>query len=105
MPTTIIPFTRAATLLEPATKRKSALTSERRKRSRVSSLNESETRLWKVCAEASRREAILELLVLAVLLLITLTVLTDCLVELQQQLKADAIGLAYPVGFVSNVQF
>ena len=86
MPTTIIPFTPAATLLESAEKRKSALTTRRTKRGRVSSLNEPETRLWKVCARASRREAIIELLVLAVLSLITLALLVDCFVELQQQL-------------------
>jgi hypothetical protein len=50
MPTRIIPFTPAATLFEPAEKRKSALTIQQTKRRRVSSLNESETRLWKVCA-------------------------------------------------------
>ena len=86
MPTTIIPFTPAETPFEPAEKRKSALTTRRTKRSRVSSLNEPETRLWKVCAQASRREAIIELLVLTVLILNTLALLVDCLVELQQQL-------------------
>jgi hypothetical protein len=84
MPTTIIPFTPGATLFEPAEKRKSALTTRPKKRSRVSSPNESETRLWKVCAQASRREAIIELLVLAALMLITLVLLVDCFVELQQ---------------------
>jgi hypothetical protein len=82
MPTTIIRFTPAKTLFEPAEKRKSALTTRRTKRSRVSSLNEPETRLWKVSAQASRREAIIELLVLAVLILITLALLVDCFVEL-----------------------
>jgi hypothetical protein len=86
MPTTIIPFTSARTLFEPAEKRKSTLTTRRTKRSRVSSLNQPETRLWKVCAQASRREAIIELLVLAVLIFITLVLLVDCLIELQQQL-------------------
>jgi len=86
MPATIIPFTPAATLFEPAEKRKSALTTRRTKHSRVSSLNEPETRLWKVCAQAFRREAMIELLVLAVLILIALAVLVDCFVELQQQL-------------------
>jgi hypothetical protein len=86
MPTTIIPFTSATTLFEPAEKRKSALTTRQIKRSRVSSLNEPETRLWKVCAQASRREAIIELFVLAVLIFITLVLLVDCLIELQQQL-------------------
>jgi hypothetical protein len=86
MPTTIIPFTPRATLFEPAEKGRSALTTRRTKRSRVSSLNEPETRLWKVCAQASRREAIIELLVLTVLILITLALLVDCFVELQQQL-------------------
>ena len=86
MPTTIIPFTPATTLFEPAERGKSALTSRRTKRSRVSSINEPETRLWKVCAQASRRGAIIELLVLAVLILITLALLVDCFVELQQQL-------------------
>ena len=86
MPTRIIPFTPATTLFEPAEKGRSALTTRRTKRSRVSSLNEPETRLWKVCAQASRREAIIELLVLTVLILITLALLVDCLVELQQQL-------------------
>jgi hypothetical protein len=84
MPTTIIPFTPGATLFEPAEKQQSALTTRPKKRSRVSSLNESETRLWKVCAQASRREAIIELLVLAALMLITLVLLVDCFVELQQ---------------------
>jgi hypothetical protein len=84
MPTTIIPFTPGATLFEPAEKQQSALTTRRKKRSRVSSLNESETRLWKVCAQASRRETIIELLVLAALMLITLVLLVDCFVELQQ---------------------
>jgi hypothetical protein len=86
MPTTIIPFTPATTLFEPAEKRKTALTTRRTKRSRVSSLNEPETRLWKVCAQASLREAIIELLVLAVLILITMALLVDCFVEVQQQL-------------------
>jgi hypothetical protein len=86
MPTTIIPFTPAATPFESAENRKSALTTRRTKRSRVSSLNEPETRLWKVCAQASRREAIIELLVLTVVILITLALLVDCFVELQQQL-------------------
>jgi hypothetical protein len=58
----------------------------RTKCGRVSSLNEPETRLWKVCAQASRREAIIELLVLAVLILITMALLVDCFVEVQQQL-------------------
>ena len=86
MPTTIIPFTPATTPFEPAEKRKSALTTRRIKRSRVSSLNEPETRLWKVCARASRREAIIELLVLVALIFITLALLVDCFVELQRQL-------------------
>jgi hypothetical protein len=85
MPTRIIPFTPATTLFEPAKRGRSALTTRRTKRSRVSSLNEPKTRLWKVCAQASRREAIIELLVLTVLILITLALLVDCLVELQQQ--------------------
>jgi hypothetical protein len=85
MPTTIIPFTPGATLFEPAEKGRSALTTRRTKRSRVNSLNEPETRLWKVCAQAARREAIIELLVLTVLIFITLAILVDCL-ELQQQL-------------------
>jgi hypothetical protein len=83
MPTTIIPFTPETTLFEPAEKRKSALATRRTKRSRISSLNERETRLWKVSAQASRREAIIELLVLAVFILITLTLLVDCFVELR----------------------
>lgn len=82
MPTTIIPFTPAAALFETAEKRKSALTTRRKKRSRVTSLNEPETRLWKVCAQASRQEAIIELLVLAVLILITFAIVVDCFVEL-----------------------
>jgi hypothetical protein len=86
MPTRIIPFTPAATLFKPAEKGRSALTTRRTKRSRVSSLNEPEIRLWKVWAQASRREAIIELLVLTVLILMTLALLVDCLVELQQQL-------------------
>ena len=86
MPTTIIPFTPATTLFERAERRKSALTTRRTKRSRVSSLSEPETRLWKVCAQASRREAIIELRVLAVLIIITLILLVDCFVELRQQL-------------------
>jgi hypothetical protein len=86
MPTTIIPFTPAATLFEPTAKRKSALTTRRTKRSRISSLSEPETRLWKVAAQASRREAIIELLVLALLILITLALMVDGFVELQQQL-------------------
>ena len=86
MPTRIIPFTPTATLFKPAEKGRSALTTRRTKRSRVSSLNEPETRLWKVCAQASRREAIIELLVLTVLILITLALLVDCFVELHQQL-------------------
>ena len=86
MPTTIIPFTPATTLFEPTEKQKTALTTRRTKRSRVSSLNEPETRLWKVCAQASRREAIIELLVLAFLILIIMALLADCFVELQQQL-------------------
>ena len=85
MPTTIIPFTPAATLFERAEKQKSALTTRRTKRGRVSSLNEPETRLWKVCAQASRREAIIELLVLAVLVLSAFALLVDCFVELQRQ--------------------
>jgi hypothetical protein len=36
--------------------------------------------------QASHREAIIELLVLTVLILITLALLVDCFVELQQQL-------------------
>jgi hypothetical protein len=84
MPTTIIPFTPGTTLFEAAEERKPASTTRRTKRSRVSSINEPETRLWKVCAQASRREAITELLVLAVLILITLALLVDCFVELQQ---------------------
>jgi hypothetical protein len=83
MPTTIIPFTRAPTLFEPTGKRKSALTIRRKKRSHVSSLNEPETRLWKVSAQAARREAIIELLVLVVLILITLALLVDGFVELR----------------------
>jgi hypothetical protein len=83
MPTTIIPFTPAANLFEPAERRKCALTTRRTKRSRVSSHGEPETRLWKVCEQASRREAILELLALAVLMLITLALLAGCFVELQ----------------------
>jgi len=86
MPTTIIPLTPAGTLFEPVEKRKSASTTRRTKRSRVSSLNEPETRLWRVCAQDSHREAIIELLVLTVLILITLALLVDCFVELQQQL-------------------
>ena len=39
-----------------------------------------------LCAQASRREAIIELLVLAFLIIITLILLVDCFVELQQQL-------------------
>ena len=85
MPTTIIPFAPATTLFEPTEKRKSALTTRRTKRSRARSLNEPETRLWKVSTQASRREAIIELLVLAVLILGTLVLLVDCFVELQQQ--------------------
>ena len=84
MPSTIIPFTSAATLFEPAEKRQSTLTTRRKKCSRVSSLDGPETRLWKVCAQASRREAIIELLVLVVLILITMTLLVDCFVELQR---------------------
>ena len=90
MPTTIIPFTPATTLFEPAEKRESALTTRRTKRSRVSLPKEPETRLWKVCAQASRREAIIELLVLAVLIFITLILLVDCFVELQQQLSGGS---------------
>ena len=86
MPTTIIPFTPAVTLFEPAEKRKSALTTRRTKRSRVTLPNEPETRLWKVCAQASRQEAIIELFVLAILILITFALGVDCFVELQQQL-------------------
>jgi hypothetical protein len=83
MSTTIIPFTQAPTLCEPTGKRKSALIIRRTKRSHVSSLNEPETRLWKVSAQAARREAIIELLVLIVLILITLALLVDCFVELR----------------------
>jgi hypothetical protein len=109
MPTTIIPFTPGATMFEPAEKRQSALTTRRKKRSRVSSLNEPEARLWKVCAQASRREAIIELLVLTVLILITLALLVDCFVELQQQSvggsdRVRALCRRPPVAFVSSAQ-
>jgi len=86
MPTTIIPFTPATTLFEPTRKRESALTIRRTKRSIVGSLNEPETRLWRVSAQASRREAVIELLVLVVPILITLALLVDCFVELAYEL-------------------
>jgi hypothetical protein len=95
MAATIIPFTSATTLFEAAEKRNPALTAGRTKRSRVSSLDEPEARLWKVCArQTSRREATIEVLVVAVFFLIALALIAGCVVELQQLLQTDAIGQA-----------
>ena len=93
MPATIIPFTSATTLFQPTEKRNPALTSRRTKRSRVSSRNEPEARLWKVCArQSSLGQTIIELFVLTVFLLIALALVVGCIVELQQLLQTDAIG-------------
>jgi hypothetical protein len=51
-----------------------------------------------VCAQASRREAIIELLVLAFLILITMALLADCFVELTAAAVGEAMGHAHPVG-------
>lgn len=93
MPATIIPFTSARTLFQPTEKRNPALTARRTKRSRVSSRNEPEARLWKVCArECSLGHAIMEVFVLTVFLLIALALVVGCIVELQRLLQTDAIG-------------
>jgi hypothetical protein len=93
MPATIIPFTPATSLFEPAAKRNCALTTPRTKGIHITSRDEPETRLWKVCArQGSLWETIIELFVFAVFLLIALALVAGCLAELPQLLQRDAIG-------------
>jgi len=85
MPATIIPFTSATSLFELADKRNSASTAQRTRRTRVKSIDEPETRLWKLFArQHSRWEAIVELIIFAVFVFIALA-LVACFVEVEQR--------------------
>jgi hypothetical protein len=85
MPATIIPFTSATTLFEQAEKRGSGLTTERTKKTAVKSVDEPETRLWKVCArQSSRSQVMIDLIILTVFVFIALALVT-CFVEVQQR--------------------
>ena len=93
MPATIIPFTSAPSLFEPAEKRDRAPTVRRTRSIRGSALDESEARLWRVSArQRSLGETIAELFALAVFLLSALALLAGCFAELHQLLQTDAIG-------------
>ena|SRR5215469_11408420 len=92
MPATIIPFTSATTLFESAEKRDSTLTARRAERTRVKSVDEPETRLWKACAqERSCYLTIIELIIFAVFVFIALAPVA-CFVEVKQ--RTDAIAQA-----------
>jgi hypothetical protein len=88
MPATIIPFTPTAGLFAPPKQRDSTLTTRRTKRTRVKCVDEPETRLWKACArQRSRGEIIIELIIFAVFVFISLAPVA-CFVEVQQRLDA-----------------
>jgi hypothetical protein len=92
MPATIIPFAAATSLVEPTEKRNRALTGPRTKGIHVSSHDEPEPRLWKVCArQGSLGQTIIEVFVLAVFLLVALALVAGCFAELQRLLQMDAI--------------
>jgi hypothetical protein len=93
MPATIIPFTSATSLFEPAEKRNRAPTVRRTRSIRVSALDECDAQLWRVSArQSSLGETIAELLVLAVFILSALALIAGCFAELQPLLQTDAIG-------------
>ena len=92
MPATIIPFTSATTLLGPAEQRDSALGARKAKRTRVESVYEPETRLWKACArQPSRCQIMIELIIFSVFVVIALAPIA-CFVEVKQ--RTDAIEQA-----------
>ena len=104
MPATIIPFTAATPLLETAQRRGSALTTQPTKKTRVKSIDEPETRLWKVCAQRdSRGEGIIEWTIFAVFILIAMAV-PACFVEVEQRTDAIRQAAARPFITVQSVK-
>ena len=93
MPGTIIQFAPPGVLLRTREKRNRVSTRPRTKVVRRGAICEPETRLWKVCAKSDfPGQAIIELFVLVLILLVALALIVGCFAELTHLLKTDAIG-------------
>jgi hypothetical protein len=93
MPGTIIQFAPPGVLLRTREKGNRVSTRPRTKVVRRGANCEPETRLWKVCAKSDfPGQAIIELFVLVLILLVALALIVGCFAELTHLLKTDAIG-------------